>query len=353
MAERCASGMTELMMAERHVSGTVQLTMAERCVLGTTELMMAERCVSGTIELTMAERRVSGMTKLMMVERCVSSTIKLTMVERCTSGTTELMMADRHVSGTIELTMTERRVSGIIDLTMAERRVLGAMDLNVLRKKPRMSGWKSAPAAGPEGAQPEVEVTHTEASAKRPAGSPIPNQTVASRPEKDLCGMRVQEDDEGYYVLQMADWAPRDSSAAMRARWPNLSYQTRVWDDPEVASEFDRGVLHLMLAKDLYTLPSEVLIARAAKQIMLADNAKLKSGLDELSSWLDKADKELNKLREGLAESQRQLKEQKVDRCKADDELLKLMRENESLKAELSGKSIANYRHSVGLGWGL
>ncbi|RWW75014.1 hypothetical protein BHE74_00016996 [Ensete ventricosum] len=28
----------------------------------------------------------------------------------------------------------------------------------------------------------------------------------------DLCGMRIQEDDEGYYVLQMADWAPKDSS---------------------------------------------------------------------------------------------------------------------------------------------
>ncbi|RRT50827.1 hypothetical protein B296_00050149 [Ensete ventricosum] len=110
---------------------------------------------------------------------------------------------------------------------------------------------------GPEGAQPEVEVTHAEASAKRPAGSPVPNQTVAGRPEKqvkiavrkhkshrddgsshratrerepevsmedssptyrwpksmrDLCGMQVREDDEGYYVLQMVDWASRDSS---------------------------------------------------------------------------------------------------------------------------------------------
>ncbi|RRT37981.1 hypothetical protein B296_00057084 [Ensete ventricosum] len=196
----------------------------------------------------------------------------------------------------------------------------------------------------------------------------------------------------------------------MQARWPNLSYQTRVWDDSEAASEFDRGVLHLTLSKDLYTLPPEVLIAQAAKQIVLvrhhyqmalldrvhdsgrlvthkgnraslleaeleklkserdpkrraraqqrvdeleADNGKLKLGLDELSSRLEEADKELNELQEGLAESQRQLREQKVNRRKADDKLLKLMRENKSLKVELLGRSVANYKQSVRFGWGL
>ncbi|RZS23258.1 hypothetical protein BHM03_00056157 [Ensete ventricosum] len=96
-------------------------------------------------------------------------------------------------------------------------------------------------------------------------------------------------------------------------------------------------------------------LARAKQRVgeLEADNAKLKSGLDELSSRLDEADKELNELWEGLVESQHQLKEKKVDRRKADDELLKLMRENESLKAELPGKSVANYKQSVGFGWGL
>ncbi|RWW35502.1 hypothetical protein BHE74_00059560, partial [Ensete ventricosum] len=84
-----------------------------------------------------------------------------------------------------------------------------------------------------------------------------------------------------------------------------------------------------------------------------ADDAKLKSGLDELSGRLDEADKELNELRESLVESQRQLKEQKADRCKADDELLKLMRENEFVKVELPGKRITDYKQSVGFRWGL
>ncbi|RRT64456.1 hypothetical protein B296_00013168 [Ensete ventricosum] len=74
--------------------------------------------------------------------------------------------------------------------------------------------------------------------------------------------MRVRKDDEGYYFLQMVDWAPRDSSARMQARWSNLSYLVKVWDDPEAALEFDRGVLHPTLAKDLYTLPSEILMAQ-------------------------------------------------------------------------------------------
>ncbi|RZS04953.1 hypothetical protein BHM03_00035371 [Ensete ventricosum] len=47
------------------------------------------------------------------------------------------------------------------------------------------------------------------------------------------------------------------------------------------------------------------------------------------------------------------MKEQRADRPKENDELLKLMRENESLKAELPGKSVADYKQSVEFEWGL
>ncbi|RWV77298.1 hypothetical protein GW17_00061890 [Ensete ventricosum] len=123
----------------------------------------------------------------------------------------------------------------------------GTMDLNMLRKKPRMLGGKGAPAVDHESAHSEVEVTHTEASGKRPAGGSAPDPTATDRERepkvsigdasptyrrpksmRDRCDIRIREDNEGYYVLHMADWAPRDSSAAMRARWSNLSYQTQV-----------------------------------------------------------------------------------------------------------------------------
>ncbi|RWW11869.1 hypothetical protein GW17_00024499 [Ensete ventricosum] len=268
----------------------LQLMVTEGCVSFSTESTIDVGCALGTTDLKTIEKRVSGATELKMAERHVS-------------GTTRLMVTESYTSGTIEMKMAERHVSGMIGLMMAH---LGR------------------------------------------------------------------------------DWTDDDQEAP--------------------ASEFDRGVSHSTLAKDLYTLPSEVLIARATKQIMLmalldrvhdsgrlvthignraslleakleklrsekdpkqlarakqrvgeleADNAKLKSGLDELSDRLDEADKELNELREGLVESQHQLKEQKADRRKADDELLKLMRENESLKAELLDKSIVDYKQSIGLGWGL
>ncbi|RRT69004.1 hypothetical protein B296_00021604 [Ensete ventricosum] len=58
------------------------------------------------------------------------------------------------------------------------------MDLNVLCKKPRMPRGKSAPVAGPESAQPEVELIHTKASAKQLVGSPVVDQATAGRPGK-------------------------------------------------------------------------------------------------------------------------------------------------------------------------
>ncbi|RZS23878.1 hypothetical protein BHM03_00056886 [Ensete ventricosum] len=63
---------------------------------------------------------------------------------------------------------------------------------------------------------------------------------------KDLFGMSVRNDDEGYYDLYMSDLAPRDPDDEMQAR----------------------GVLHPHLARELYTLPSEVLLAQVAKEMV-------------------------------------------------------------------------------------
>ncbi|RWW42602.1 hypothetical protein BHE74_00051838 [Ensete ventricosum] len=111
-------------------------------------------------------------------------------------------------------------------------------------------------------------------------------------------------------------------------------------------------VIH-MEASAKWPVGSPLTRARQRVDELEADNVKLRSRVDELTNRLEEADKELNELREGLAESQHQLREQKVDCRKANDELLKLMRENESLKAELPSKSVINYKQSVGFGWGL
>ncbi|RWW66062.1 hypothetical protein BHE74_00026588 [Ensete ventricosum] len=165
---------------------------------------------------------------------------------------------------------------------------------------------------------------------------------------KDLCGTRVCPDDEGYYVLQMSDWALKDPNAAMQARWLNLSYTAKVWDDSQAASEFGRGgprcgaigdphgepdihleaeVAKLKLEGD----PEQLIAARQQVDELQADNAKLKSGLDELARY----------------------SRAKSDHRKADDELLRLLRENETLKIELPSKSIANNKQSIEFKWGL
>ncbi|RZR80603.1 hypothetical protein BHM03_00006657 [Ensete ventricosum] len=86
----------------------------------------------------------------------------------------------------------------------------------------------------------------------------------------------------------------------------------------------------------------------------LGGQCQAEVGAGRTGSSVRAGDKELNELREDLAESQRLIKEQKADRRrKANDELLSLMRDNEALKAELPSKSIVDYKQSVGFEWGL
>ncbi|RRT35966.1 hypothetical protein B296_00045059 [Ensete ventricosum] len=58
----------------------------------------------------------------------------------------------------------------------------------------------------------------------------------------------------------------------MKARWRRLKNSTKVWNDSSAAEEFERGLLHPQLARELYTLPSEVLLARATKETVLVSS---------------------------------------------------------------------------------
>ncbi|RZS22983.1 hypothetical protein BHM03_00055824, partial [Ensete ventricosum] len=70
----------------------------------------------------------------------------------------------------------------------------------------------------------------------------------------------------------MSDLAQQDPDKEMRARWENLRNSSKVWRDHATAEEFEWGLLHPQLARELYTLPSEVLLARAAKKMVLINN---------------------------------------------------------------------------------
>ncbi|RWW24009.1 hypothetical protein GW17_00011718 [Ensete ventricosum] len=231
-----------------------------------------------------------------------------------------------------------------------------AMDLDTLRRKPKMSSGKTFSVARAASSPPKVEEVRVEAMSKMLVGN-----------------------------------------AAMRAQWLNLTYSMKIWDNSQATSEFGRGVLHANLAKELYTLPFEghhyqmALLDRVhdadrlvtimgnrashmeeeikklksegdleqlaiAQQLVVelqADNAKMMSELGEATQRVERADMELNEVRADLADSQHQLKEQKASRWKSDDDLLKMMKENEAIKIELPSKYIMDYKQSVEFGWGL
>ncbi|RWV93080.1 hypothetical protein GW17_00044486 [Ensete ventricosum] len=81
------------------------------------------------------------------------------------------------------------------------------------------------------------------------------------RSMKNIFKTKVHKDDAGYYTLQMSDLGHQDPDKEMKARWRGLKNSTKVWNDLSVAEEFERGLLHPQLARELYTLPSEVLLA--------------------------------------------------------------------------------------------
>ncbi|RWW36698.1 hypothetical protein BHE74_00058265 [Ensete ventricosum] len=60
-----------------------------------------------------------------------------------------------------------------------------------------------------------------------------------------------------------SDLGHQDLDKEMKTRWRGLKNSMKIWNDSSVAEEFERGLLHPQLARELYTLPSEVLLARA------------------------------------------------------------------------------------------
>ncbi|RZS27888.1 hypothetical protein BHM03_00061420 [Ensete ventricosum] len=198
------------------------------------------------------------------------------------------------------------------------------------------------------------------------------------RSMKDLFKMKVHKDDTGYYTLQMSNLGHQDPDKEMKARWRGLKNSTKVWNDSSAAKEFERGLLDPQLARELYTLPSEVLLARAANEMGLElDTLKSGGGLeavakaeertselgqelkktkwerDEALLWLEASEKDLSEVRSNLAEVQRLLKEARVRAWKMDDELLHAVKALENARTELPRQAVIQYKESTGFKEGL
>ncbi|RWW22594.1 hypothetical protein GW17_00013195 [Ensete ventricosum] len=207
------------------------------------------------------------------------------------------------------------------------------MDLGELRGMPRVTGGK-VPSTRPtarekktkvltrkhksrvdegesrfrsKGKEPAASLEEPEAPAGSEEGGASP---VHERPRsmKDLFKTKVHKGDQGYYALLMSDLGHQDPEKELKARWKGLKNSTKVWNNSSAAEEFGRGLLHPQLARELYTLPSKVLMARATKEMVLVSfltHALVTGGPEAVAEAEERASElreELEKIKGGKAE---------------------------------------------------
>ncbi|RRT36388.1 hypothetical protein B296_00049386 [Ensete ventricosum] len=158
------------------------------------------------------------------------------------------------------------------------------MDLGDLRGMPKVSNgadeeaqvsaWRGESRSHSKGKEPAApsEEHGTPVESDEGDVSPVHHCPTSM---KDLFKTKVHKGDARYYTLQMSDLGYQDPDKEMKAKWRGLKNLTKVWNDSSAAEEFERGLLHPQLARELYTLPSEVLLARAAKEMVLVSSRPL------------------------------------------------------------------------------
>ncbi|RWW42036.1 hypothetical protein BHE74_00052444, partial [Ensete ventricosum] len=230
--------------------------------------------------------------------------------------------------------------------------------VKVLTRRHKSRHGKGESRSHSKGKEPTAPSEEIETPVESDEGGASP---VHHRPRsmKDLFKTKVHKDDAGYYTLQMFDLGHQDPDKEMKARWRGLKNLTKVWNDSSDAEEFERGLLHPQLAWELYTLPSEVLLARAAKEMVLRASelvqelGKTKQEREEALQRLEASEKELTEVRSDLAKIQRLLKEARDIARKMDDELLQSVKVLESARAELPKQAVDRYEELAGFKEGL
>ncbi|RRT37748.1 hypothetical protein B296_00038580 [Ensete ventricosum] len=283
------------------------------------------------------------------------------------------------------------------------------MDLGELRGMPKVSGGKAPPTrlvAREVDASPAREAP--KALSKRPVDAPTEQADDSARRHKKVKVLTrrhksrhgegesrsrskgkelVAPSEEPDTLVESEGGA---SPVHHRPRSMKDLFKTKMKRAEELDESLERlvgnggvreGTSPPQLARELYTLPSEVLLARATKEMILVSSQldALKSGgapeavakaeecASELQKELEKtrreqdeallrrevSKKELNEGRSNLAEVQRLLKEARVRARKMDDELLQVMKALESVRAELPKQAVIQYKESLGFKEGL
>ncbi|RRT31650.1 hypothetical protein B296_00053856 [Ensete ventricosum] len=103
----------------------------------------------------------------------------------------------------------------------------------------------------------------------------------------------------------MSDLGHQDPEKEMKARSKGLKNSTKVWNNSSAAKEFEKGLLHPQLVRELYTLPSEAVAKakeRASELQEELEKTKWERGKELLRCKASK--KELHEVRSRLGDSQ-------------------------------------------------
>ncbi|RRT32424.1 hypothetical protein B296_00058733 [Ensete ventricosum] len=151
----------------------------------------------------------------------------------------------------------------------AEEAVRRHKKVKVLTRRHKSHPSERESRSRSKGNEPSASLEEPEAPVGSEKGGASPAHE-RSRSMKDLFKTKVHKGDAGYYALIMSDLGHQDPEKEMKTRWKGLKNSTKVWNNSSAAEVFESGLLHPQLARELYMLPSKVLIARAAKEMVLA-----------------------------------------------------------------------------------
>ncbi|THU69220.1 hypothetical protein C4D60_Mb08t12120 [Musa balbisiana] len=85
---------------------------------------------------------------------------------------------------------------------------------------------------------------------------------------RDLCRLPAGALGEPYQTRAVGELPEGQPSDPLLARWADPTREDWVWADGEAAASFARGGLHPDMARELYIMPSDVLLGKAAKSLL-------------------------------------------------------------------------------------
>ncbi|THU44286.1 hypothetical protein C4D60_Mb02t05800 [Musa balbisiana] len=85
---------------------------------------------------------------------------------------------------------------------------------------------------------------------------------------RDLCRLPAGTPGEPYQARAVGELPEGQPSDPLATRWGELTRGDRVWSDGESTALFARGGLHPDMAKEMYIMPSDILLEKATKSLL-------------------------------------------------------------------------------------